>query len=545
MIELASSDPAFIAFGIPIQSLYDALKPARDAFVGWLNTVIPASEPKILATAINPAAIYYLAEGEKHVIDARGDDTGGNGIEKNIIVGNSASNMLFGGIGDDTLVGMDGDDVIFGGGGANTLYGGIGNDTYMIDLRDGIQSHRIIDTDGSNKIIVIDANGVAYNTIVLQQVSGQNIWIDSKGFVTAKHNSPWQIDLPDGSTIQLSDSALMSNAELSAAFGITLLDTPAASVNTFTGDFIKALEANQLNYKTSANGYVSAGVLPSAADLIVGTIANDVILGLGGNDALAGGDGADSIDGGDGADAIQGGRGADTLLGGAGDDFIFGSGDGALSRPLVRNFTPRASSGVEIARGFDWVVYNPLGVDENGFDGWTIEGIGDPGPNGELESNYIDGGAGNDEIFSGSANDVSYGGLGDDTLRGMAGSDALYGDDGNDNIEGDGTPLAGYLDATADAQNGNDALNGGAGNDILRGQGGDDELFGGIGADTLLGDAHDTTITIHGSDYLDGGDGADSMEGGGRDDVLFGGTGNDTLFGDAEEYVFSPPVLTP
>ena len=68
----------------------------------------------------------------------------------------------------------------------------------------------------------------------------------------------------------------------------------------------------------------------------------------------------------------------------------------------------------------------------------------------------------------------------------------------------------------------------------LQGHGADDVLIGGLGADTLIGDADESTVAaeFHGSDQLDGGVGDDVMRGGGGNDILLGGDGDDWLVGE-------------
>jgi len=87
-------------------------------------------------------------------------------------------------------------------------------------------------------------------------------------------------------------------------------------------------------------------------------------------------------------------------------------------------------------------------------------------------NDYIDGGAGSDEI---------YGGVGDDVIVGAEGSDELYGEAGND------------------------ALVGGVGADLLDGGAGDDTLSGGVGADEFVfraGDGDDIVLDLGHQDVL-------------------------------------------
>jgi len=99
---------------------------------------------------------------------------------------------------------------------------------------------------------------------------------------------------------------------------------------------------------------------------------------------------------------------------------------------------------------------------------------------------YLDGGAGNDEIWGTPGSDNLYGGSGIDMLVGKEGADVLNGGSGDD-----------YLWGWPD----NDVLLGGSGNDFLLGDQGDDTLDGGPNDDILVGGVHD--------DVIDGGGGYD------------------------------------
>ncbi len=128
---------------------------------------------------------------------------------------------------------------------------------------------------------------------------------------------------------------------------------------------------------------------------------------------------------------------------------------------------------------------------------------------GDTNSSYYDGeeirissieninlGAGNDVL---DMNHTTYTYTSDITVDGGTGNDVIWTDQGNDTLIGG---------------EGNDWLDGGAGNDTLTGGEGDDILNGGTGNDTLIG-----------------GDGNDTFNGGSGDDILRGGLGNDILIG--------------
>lgn len=165
----------------------------------------------------------------------------------------------------------------------------------------------------------------------------------------------------------------------------------------------------------------------------------------------------------------------------------------------------------------------------SGLNSMYLSGLGGP--------DQLHGGAGNDEMFGGDGSDwiISQkrlslgagddrldGGAGDDMLQGSSGRDVLWGGEGRDGLIGDEA-----------SESSNDYLDGGDDEDELWGKGGDDVLLGGAGDDHLLGD--DATVYIDrpiGVDYLNGGDGADVLLAGLGDDQLLGGAGNDRLYGD-------------
>lgn len=135
-------------------------------------------------------------------------------------------------------------------------------------------------------------------------------------------------------------------------------------------------------------------------------------------------------------------------------------------------------------------------------------------------NDYVRAGAGNDSVYGGEGNDLLYGELGndflsgdggDDWLRGMEGADVLNGGNGNDSLSGDSGGLT----------SGNDLLYGGLGNDVLNGDGGNDALYGDQGS----------TTDYDGNDILSGGDGRDTLSGNGGNDWLSGDDGNDRLYG--------------
>jgi uncharacterized protein involved in tolerance to divalent cations len=206
---------------------------------------------------------------------------------------------------------------------------------------------------------------------------------------------------------------------------------------------------------------------------------------------------------------------------------------------------------------------------------------------------FLDGGAGNDELIGGndtgqrfgSWGDILYGRAGNDYLDGGLGKNAIIGGDGDDILVVGGTgnwadggsgsdtlmaSVAGQVvltnssltalasftamenavltggsgNDTIDASTfslgwvslhgglGNDVLIGGSGSDELYGEGGDDVLYGRLGSDSLWGgDGNDTLNGDQGNDRLFGENGDDFLDGGAGNDELIGGNDTGRRFG--------------
>lgn len=554
---------------VAVQSLYDALIPARNALVDMVNSALPPGE-HINADDWNPVGVMYnpyisgpiaaLEPKQNSTVDARIYDGKENNLQNNLLIGSDISEVFWGGKGDDTIFGGSGDDQIYGGAGNDTLYGGEGNDVYIFDMRDQVGHDRIVDSDGVGKIVIIDKQGKVISTSVLQRDGDTNVWTNKDGTFTLQQSggssrsaqartmassSSWSITLSDGSVIDL------GGAFSPDTFNMDLVDKPDNdNPHILTGDFHKDSQEN--SYIINSDGYVANGGQEGAEDLLNGTSNADKLLGLGGNDGLAGEEGDDYIDGGDGDDLILGGSGQDEIYGGDGNDIIIGSASVGFHMPGAVDFKPIDYDGTLVSKGFYWVVYDPSSDAESGRKLYQIDGLSGFGQDSRDAydgSNFIDAGRGDDNVSAGTGSDVVYGGEGSDTISGMAGNDTLYGDEGNDVIYGDGinsfysdgTPR--YQESTRPEDHGSDILVGGAGNDLLVGQGKGDQLFGGDGDDTLLGDQlsptghpeiNDTPFTEHGNDYLDGGSGNDKLYGHGGSDSLFGGDDDDILYGDSD-----------
>ena len=193
-------------------------------------------------------------------------------------------------------------------------------------------------------------------------------------------------------------------------------------------------------------------------------------------------------------------------------------------RQLVKSFSKALGiSAIQVRGGgrADTILVgqaNPdLGIAAFALPARVIGGAGDDTIRLTDAANFVNAGAGNDNvttgaghdvIFAGAGNDVVGAGDGDDWIRGMLGDDNLEGGGGNDRIN---------------AGLGNDVVGGGQGNDTVRGELGNDTLEGGPDNDLLFGGL--------GNDTVRGGGGDDHLWGGAGDDTVEGGQGNDTLGG--------------
>ncbi len=131
------------------------------------------------------------------------------------------------------------------------------------------------------------------------------------------------------------------------------------------------------------------------------------------------------------------------------------------------------------------------------------------GTNTTLNTDYIYGYRGDDDLFGQAGTDYIYGGAGSDYIDGGTGNDGLYGETGNDFLYG---------------RDGNDTIN--AGRNL-------DKVYGGNGNDTIYDDGviSSTRIFDGGADQMYGEAGSDTffLSIDGQRDFVSGGIGLDTI----------------
>ena len=245
------------------------------------------------------------------------------------------------------------------------------------------------------------------------------------------------------------------------------------------------------------------------------------------DDAIIVGDSGDDdvIVAGSGDDSVAAGEGSDEVYGGAGNDSISSGSSNQINDHETFN-------GIPFETGADQL------DDTDYVDG----GTGDDTISTGDDADTIIGGEGNDSLDGGMDDDVIYGGAGNDTvdgtlngtIPGSLGNDLVYGGSGDDSLvagidafsdySGDDPNLPlGSDPATSDPNpdDGKDTVYGGMGSDTIITGDDADLIDGGSGEDLIYGGIDDDTITGQGgADEIYGGHGSDSIDGGSGDDVI-------------------------
>ncbi|PTB86248.1 hypothetical protein C9939_03755, partial [Pseudidiomarina aestuarii] len=222
---------------------------------------------------------------------------------------------------------------------------------------------------------------------------------------------------------------------------------------------------------------------------VLGGTGNDIIWSNAGDDVLDGGEGNDTLWGGAGNDTLSGGDGIDVLNGGAGDDVLqYNADDTWSSNWHALNDGAPGEDGHDNNTGWGHTGHhgNGWGHDYTG-DAGTGEYVN---LNGYNQSNDIfEGGDGTDTLKLTGGNDALF--LADTVsdpgisprIRNIEVIEAGDGDDIIDLTSSYET----YGNVTLDGGNGNDILWSNSGDDVLLGGAGNDRLYGSAGDDTLTG----------------------------------------------------------
>ncbi|MCC7007007.1 MAG: hypothetical protein IT497_10260 [Ottowia sp.] len=277
-----------------------SVKPGKDQ-TRWLSATYFT---QILATAAINIDLQLTADigGQIDLTGKESDD---------ILRGNNKENILFGHAGADTLEGRQGNDV---------LNGGLGNDRYIFSRG-----------DGHDTIIDLDETVGNLDSLVLQDIDLENVWLQSHG----DHLEISILGTQDKITIRnwyLGNAYEIEHFELKGSVVLT-----ATQVSNLAAAMAMAIKPNAQQtrwLRTPDFSAVLAGTKGITVDLNITPLpVNDeggnVVIGTTLDDVLRGDAKANALIGNAGNDRLEGRGGKDFLDGGKGNDrYIFARGDG-------------------------------------------------------------------------------------------------------------------------------------------------------------------------------------------------------------------------
>lgn len=375
---------------------------------------------------------------------------GNDGI--NYLNGTSAADIIYGFGNFDSLVGWGGADLLYGGVDGDMLYGGAGDDRlYGEDGDDWL--------DGGTGTDLID--GGAGNDTALYGANTGALSVDLALGQCTFPGQPWPMEtLLSIESVETGSG----NDSVAGTSGINL---------------IKTGEGDDTVFARGGN------------DVVAGEDGADLLRGGGGNDRILGGLGADRLYGEGGNDTLSGDGGQDRLDGGSGTDTVI-YGDGARwDDPTAdgHNITVDLARGKASFTGYDgkpWAYTETLVSIENATTGRSNDTlIGNGG------ANILDGGNGQNRILGGGGDDVIYGSISSGHSRAWTGGtpaggyfgDYIDGGAGNDVIFTRGAWEDYPDDDTYRATPGYELVFGGSGNDVIHMGYGDLHVTGGSGRD--------------------------------------------------------------
>ena len=490
-------------------------------------------------------------DGNDLIFGGEGNDQLSSGWGSDRLYGEAGNDILKGDVGNQILDGGDGNDTLYslGSGGNDTLTGGLGSDTFVIG-NDIISNDIITDFDVSDPNEKIDLSNFVplkhgFSTVnIISDLGITQVGNDTKitfsnssKTVTVKNvkvsdltadkfilnNAPTvsstisdqKVYITKNFNLNFSNSFSDADNNITS-YAATLADgSPLPDwlhFDSTTGNLSGQApnSASALSIKLTAidkYGFTASTNFKFAVDdkIIFGTDGNDTITGTSASEMIEGGKGNDVINGGNGDDLIFGGEGNDQLSSGWGSDKLYGE------------------AGDDILRG-------------------------------DVYSQILDGGDGNDKLYSSGSGsgDTLIGGAGSDTF--VIGNDIISNDiitDFNVNDPNEKIDLSALKDVATDfsqlvieqvgsdakisftsksktiliknvakeqltvskfigltdnknsldsltinGNSNNETLVGGSGSDIINGAGGNDTIKGGLGSNLLTGGTGDDIFVI-------------------------------------------------
>lgn len=468
------------------------------------NDYVEVRESLIDVTVNGEAGNDYIATsgGDDTITGGLGDDQINASSGNNLVWGDNLNEQALDVGGNDKISTLGSADVVYGGGGNDELnlgggddhgYGGFGND--IIGGEDGIDEIYAGPGDdtasgdaGSDLLVGQDGNDILLGR------TGRDVVIGGAGADSV--NGGEDADVVIGRGLTSENSTTFGDVNDVANFGrfITWVNT------TTTGGFLGVLAANDnavdILYGFTGNDDFYADQLDVRADFNLPLMGTDTLEVFAGSAALPVGTpvapGTAALVGND--LVVNGTALSDriTITPANGDRVlnvtVNGTQWGAFLIPPVGNIVVTAGDGDDIVD----IIHT------------TANAI-------------VDGGTGDDHIFTSFGNDVIQGGLGEDQINASEGNNTVWGDVQNNQALNEGS------NDKISTMSGADVVYGGGGNDEIALGAGDDYATGGFGNDTIGGES--------GNDRIYGSEGNDVISGDAGDDLLVGNAGNDRLFG--------------
>lgn len=432
--------------------------------------------------------ILRAASGDNELHGDAGNDTISGGTGQDTIYGGTGNDSIhgwndndtiYGGIGKDTIAGDAGDDLIYGDEGDDVIYGGEGNDTlHGGEGNDGFNGHigdDIINGDAGSDIL----NGGEGN----DTLNGG----DDNDYLYGEDGND-TLNGGDGDDILY--GAVLTQAPDNVAE--ILADNAGVFYSEETGNFYQYI-AGAYDWDTSntaaqgssvegQNGYLATITSQEEQDFISNIVSGYAWIGGGDTNTEGIFEWLDGPESGDAVSYANWYNGSPTSNSDTNDHVLLLN--NAYDQAWYA-YTGTYNAGYVI----EWTGVDVITVNPNYYDSSS-------------ETNILNGGAGNDQLFGsegidfldgGAGNDIINGGSGFDTLRFQAATNGV-----NVNLV-DGTAIGAGSDTVSnienvDGTNFDDVIRGDGGDNIINGDNGNDQIFGGSGNDTLNGGAGDDVI---------------------------------------------------
>lgn len=431
-------------------------------------------------------------------------------------LGDNVEMLLLTGMGAINGTGNTLNNILIGNSAANVLGGGAGNDTYDIGAGDTV----VENADEGNDLVQSSATyalGNNIETLFLTGTAAINGTGNSLNNNLTGNRSDNVLDGGTGADTMRgglgNDTYVVDNAGDSITESLNEgIDRVQSSVTYTLGSNVEDL------ILTGAASYVD-GTGNALANILRGNSGYNILSGLDGNDTIYAGDGDEAyggagndnlvaentldwvyLSGEDGDDVLTGGVGSASLMGGLGNDTLIGGG----------GYNYLWGDDYSATTGGNDFITGGLSVDYawGGYGNDTLLGNdGNDNLMGQQGNDLIDGGAGNDILSGGLDIDTLIGGTGDDTYNVDNIADIVT-ENAGEGIDTVRTSVSRILDANAENLTlvGTTVING-TGNglaNVLTGNSAANVLDGGLGSDTMIGGlGNDTYIVDNAGDVVD------------------------------------------